>query len=92
MSLPLSVPILLSLMGCQGLADTPAARLHGHTVSSCIRPLHTQINAWERELLLLLLLLHGPSAVMTELLVCMVPVDLRVNKPCYDSRLYSLSQ
>lgn len=38
---PLSVPILLSLMVCQELADTPAAWLHGHSVSIRNCPLQT---------------------------------------------------
>lgn len=42
MSFSLSVPVLLSLMECQGLADAAAARLHGHAVCCCNPPLqHT---------------------------------------------------
>lgn len=41
MSFSLSVPFLLSLMECQGLAQPPAARLHGHIVSFPNCPLQT---------------------------------------------------
>ncbi len=58
MSFSLSVPVLLSLMECQRLADAPTAHLHGHAVS-CKCPLemklppththtHTHTHRWTR--------------------------------------------